>query len=292
MIRTSRNPGNFAHSSMGRAEYSLTGWRTFRFGDSEVVTENPRSVCTITETATTTVATFATSHSMLINKSPMFGYVAAIPLRTPEGRLLAFGDPFTLKTRLELISISGDSTATTEASQTDKSKPQILVGICANASDFDGTTNEHHAMGWRNKAISSSGHAIDRTPVIIYSELESDGTGITLNNITSGVSTGTNIFETDFNIGPDVDANNNAHISFQVFADSGDDFSTANGGSHGFKTDLLVENQTFSSATGQVYLFCAVSDCNEVDSVSSACVVTFRVTYMVEGDPVNGWGTS
>tara|TARA_R100000315_G_C5230306_1_gene141362 strand:- start:1059 stop:1940 length:882 start_codon:yes stop_codon:yes gene_type:complete len=286
-------PGNFSHTSLGSAKHAHTGWRQFMFTDSQVTIEDPSSVISsMVETTGNSVATFATTHSVTLDKSPLLGYVGIMPLLTPEGAPLTFGDPFLLRTRIELISISGDSTSTTESSATNKSKPQIAIGIAENASDADSTTNRHMLFGWRCKADSAQSEAIDESPAGIYCRLETDGDGHLVSSF-SGLNDGANLFEANFFVGPDHDAADNTHMAYQVFADSnhGTPYDKAGGGSRGYATTSFNTSQGFDAAAGQAYIYACVSDCNTVSSASSACVVTFRLWYMVEADIARGWGT-
>lgn len=289
----SRNlaPGNFSHNSVGRAKYARTGWQRFRMLDNDCTVEDPQSVAgTVTENATTTSFTFA-AHTATADKSPILGYVSVKPLRDSEGRLLTFSDCFTLRLRFELISISGDHTSST--SGTTKSKPQVLFGICANASDIDADDNKHMSFGWRCKADSTQSEPIDQTPVLLKCNLQTDGTGQIVTNVTSGMGTGSNLFEGQMCVGPDLDDGNNSHMINQVYGDSGEDFDRASGSTLAFQNTGLNANQA-NWGTGPVHLFFAVGDCNATNGASTVCTIVYRASYMVEASTFEngGYGTS
>tara|TARA_R100000329_G_scaffold82425_1_gene70157 strand:- start:1538 stop:2413 length:876 start_codon:yes stop_codon:yes gene_type:complete len=291
MIRTSRAPGNFSHTSLGKSTHATLGWQRFRLLDSDVITEqnDPVILSSIVENANSTVVTYNKTHNTThASTSPIAaGDIFAKPLRDAEGRLVSFADPFTLRIRLELISMTGDYRATTG---TDKAKPQILIGVCANASDFDATTNKHMAFGWRNKAESSSSQAIDHTPVLLkLAHTQNDGDGHLITNLAGSYDTGTNLYEGQIIVGPDTDISDNAAILCQGYHDSGDDFSKANVAYQLTRLDDVDNN----CGAGQVYLFIAIADTNALNNGSSTdCVMTIRFSYMLDADPVNGWGTS
>ena len=284
-------PGNFSHTSVGRSKHARTGWQRFRMLDSDCTIEDPQSVAgTVTENATTTSFTYA-AHTATADQSPIMGYVAVKPLRDSEGRLLTFDDCFSLRLRIELISISGDHTSTTSGDT--KSKPQILFGVCANATDIDADDNKHMSFGWRCKSDSTQSEPIDQTPVLLKCTLQTDGTGQVVTNVTSGIGTGTNIFEGQMCIGPDHDDSNNSHMINQVYGDAGEDFDRASGSTLGFQNTGLNASQG-NWGSGQVYLYFAVADCNATDSASTVCTFVFRASYMVEASTIeNGrYGTS
>ncbi len=284
-------PGNFSHTSVGRSKHARTGWQRFRMLDSDCTIEDPQSVAgTVTENATTTSFTFA-SHTATADKSPIMGYVSVKPLRDSEGRILTFSDCFSLRLRIELISISGDHTSTT--SGTTKSKPQVLFGVCANASDIDADDNKHLSFGWRCKADSNQSETIDKTPVLLKCSLQTDGTGQVVSNVTSGISDGTKILESEISIGPDLDAASNSSMVNQVYGDSSEDFDKASGGALALQDTALNVNQG-NWGTGPVHLFFAVGDCNATSGASTVCTFVFRASYMVEASTFEngGFGTS
>ena len=291
-----RVPGEFSRTNMGRALHSHTGWQRFRFTDAGVVTEEPTDVLdgAPVETTGNTVVTFKTSHS-LNSEHPIDGYVGAIPLKTPEGTPLKFGDPFSLKVMIELISISGTYTGSTS---TTASKPQVCMGIGMNASDFDSDSNRHFVYGWRNNAGGSED--IDEDGRWIYSSLASGGSGqVTTNN---GAGDDSVLFIGQFFVGPDMTDGSggaeahNAHLVRQEFADSNHTTpyspgEAATGGSN-MTAASLNQNQGFNDGAAPVYLYACISDKNHLSgTASSACVVTCRLWYMVEADILGGWGT-
>jgi len=292
MARRSTMTGNFSHSSMGREKHARTGWQRFRLLDSDNIIEDPQSVAgTVTENATSTSFTFA-QHTATSDKSPILGYVAAKPLRDSEGRLLTFADCFSLRVRIELITMSGDFTSST--SGTTKNKPEVLFGICQNSSDFDSDTNKHLSVGWRNRADSNQSETIDEAPVLLKCSLQTDGTGQIVTTVTSGIGDGTKIIEAQICVGPDLDKNgNNSQMISQVYGPASEDFLLASDGSNGFgNTDLNLNQGNFGS--GQIYLFFAVSDCNSTNSSSSLCTFQWRASYMIEASTFQdgGYGTS
>ena len=296
MPRLSRVPGNFSHTSLGRSKHARTGWQRFRLLDSEHILQEPSGTAnpldSITENATTTTVVYKTTHNVTLDQSPMIGFVSGKPLRDSDGRLLTFADCFSLRIRLENISLSGDYTDATVSSTTDKTKPQILFGVCAN-SNFDDTTNKHIGMGFRNRARSSSGEDVDgRDPRFLSGFLESDGDGFSTTTNSSG-DDGTNLFEAQIAIGPDLDAAANTLMVFQQYGDAGENFDVASGNSAAFQSKNLSVNQG-NFGTNQVFLFVAVSDCNNVSGASTACTYQFRCSYMVEAATFEdgGFGTS
>lgn len=285
-------PGNFSHTSVGRSKHARTGWQRFRMLDSDSIIEDPQSVAdTVTENATSTSFTFA-QHTATADKSPIMGYVSAKPLRDSEGRLLSFSDCFSLRVRIELISLSGHFKSSTDGSTTE-SKPQCLFGVCANSSNFDADDNKHMSMGWRNKADSDQGESIDTSPVLLKCTLQTDGTGQVITNVTGGIGGGTKIFESQYIVGPDLDDGNNSHMINQVYGPASEDFDRASGSTLAFQNTGLNANQG-NWGTGQVYLFFAVSDCNSVNSSADPCTFVFRASYMVEASTFEngGFGTS
>ena len=286
-----RVPGEFRRTNTGRALHSHTGWQRFRFTDDGVVTEEPTDVLdgAPVETTGNTVVTFKTSHS-LNSEHPIAGDVGAIPLKTPEGMPLKFGDPFSLKVMIELISISGTYTGSTS---TTASKPQVCMGIGTNASDFDNDSNRHFVYGWRNNAGGSE--TIDEDGRWIYSSLATGGSGqVTTNNASGDDSV---LFIGQFFVGPDMTDGSggaeahNAHLIRQEFADSNHSTKFEPGNSN-MTSAGLNSAQGFNDAAAQVYLYACVSDKNHLSgTASSACVVTFRLWYMVEADILGGWGT-
>ena len=291
MIRTSRVPGNFSHTSMGKSTHATLGWQRFRLLDSDVIAEqeSPSILSSVVENATSTVVTYNKTHNQAPSStSPLqIGDIYAKPLRDSEGRLVTFANPFTLRLRLELISMTGDSRSD---SGTDKPKPQILIGVCADSSDFNDSTNKHMAFGWRNKRDSDESEDIDEAPVLLrYAHTQDDGDGFTVINLAGSYDDGTNIYEGTLFVGPDTDKADNASILCQAYHDSGDNFQKAN---VAFQHETLndVDN---NPGTGQVFLFVAVSDSNATNNAGGTdCVMTFRFSYMIDADPVNGWGTS
>jgi hypothetical protein len=286
---------------MGKSTHSTLGWQRFRLLDSDVIAKSQADyasdnsltsrnavLSSVVENATTTVATYNKQHGNTANKSPMeTGDIYAKPLRDAEGRLLTFSDPFALRLRLELINMTGDSTGTT--SGTTKPKPQVLIGVCANATNFQASTNKHATFGWRNKRDDGGSELVDETPVWLTCHTDNDGDGWTLVNTANSYNDGTNIFEGTLFFGPDTDIGNNSSIMAQAYHDAGEDFIKANVGYQHLKLDDADNNL----GTGQVYLLIALADCNATDnSGGNDCVFTFRYSYMVDGDPVNGWGTS
>ena len=291
MIRTSRVPGNFSHTSMGKSTHATLGWQRFRLLDSDVITEqnSPVILSSIVENATSSVVTYNKTHGTTHSStSPLAaGDIFAKPLRDAEGRLVTFAHPFALRLRLELISMTGDSRSD---SGTDKPKPQILVGVCADSSNFDNSTNKHMAFGWRNKRDSAQSENIDEAPVLLrYAHTQDDGDGFTVINLAGSYDDGTNIYEGMLFVGPDTDKADNASIFCQAYHDSGDNFQKAN---VAFQNETLNDTDN-NPGTGQVHLFIAIADTNAVNNAGGTdCVMTFRFSYMIDADPVNGWGTS
>jgi hypothetical protein len=291
---------------MGKPTHAYTGWRRFNFQSSELTkaAEDPDGIiASVVENATTTVVTYnafsGSSSGLPTDKAPIHGYTAAIPLKTAEGVGISFGDPFILKVRIELINMTGDSRS---SAGSDKSKPQVSFGICENAANFayddvaaqTNGTNRNVYIGWRNKRDSSASESITETPVMLYGGLSTGGSEHeNFGKRNSGITDGTTIIEGAIHVGPDLGADKNTYVSIQGFASSGDDYSTCNGGGNSYKVQSFNTNQGFDADT-QVYLFCSLGDCNTLSSSGSrdAAVVTLRMTYLVEADPIRGWGTS
>ena len=311
MARRSTIPGNFSHTSLGKATHSRLGWQIFRIDDPDVVYKSQadfasdngltaRNAVLATDgkvqNATNTVFTYNKTHANDDGKGPVeTGDVFAMPLRDAEGRLLNLNDPFCLRLRIELISMTGDSqssTSGTSGATTNslKPRPQLAFGLCANSTNFQSSTNKHIAYGWRNRRESASSELVDEEPVLITEcRTDTDGDGFTVTTISSGYADGHNIFEGMIFIGPDATEAKNAGIVTQAFKDAGDYFDRSN---QSYKFELL-DNDNNQLGTGQAYLFVAVGDCNSTNNPSGTdCVLTVRLSYMVEGDPVNGWGTS
>jgi len=283
---------------MGNKKFAHPGWRRFRFTDAGVVTEEPTDVIdTIVETTGNTVITFLNQHT-LNSEHPVDGYVGAIPLKSPEGVPLSFGDPFSLKVMIELISISGSYTG---VSNNSSSKPQICMGIGMNASDFDNDSNRHFVYGWRNNAGGSE--TIDEDGRWMYSMLATGGSGQGTANGGSGDDSV--LFIGQFFVGPDMTNGSggaeasNAHLVRQEFADSNHstpyqpgEAASPTSGSNVTAVGMNA-NQGFNDVAAQVYLYACISDKNLLSSDDgNPCVVTCRLWYMVEADFTLGWGTS
>ena len=183
--------------------------------------------------------------------------------------------------------MTGDSTPNT--SGTTKPRPQLAFGLCANSTNFQSSTNKHVAYGWRNRRDSTGSELVDEEVVLITecrTDTDGDGFVLTTKQISGDDH---NILEAMIFIGPDANESKNAGIVTQVFKDSGNNFDRSNT-SYEFE---MLENDNNQLGTGQAYLFVAVGDCNATDNSSGTdCVLTVRLSYMVEADPVNGWGTS
>ena len=303
MARRSTIPGNFSHTSLGKATHSRLGWQIFRIDDPDVIYKSQadfasdngltaRNAVLATDgkvqNATNTVFTYNKTHQNAANKSPLeSGDVFAMPLRDAEGRLLSLNDPFCLRLRIELISMTGDSISTNSGST--KPRPQLAYGLWANSTNFQSSTNKHLAYGWRNRRESSSSELVDEEIVVITectTQTDGDGFIFSTKQITGDDH---NILEAMIFIGPDANESKNAGIVTQVFKDSGNNFDRSNT-SYEFE---MLENDNNQLGTGQAYLFVAVSDTIPLNNASGTdCVLTVRLSYMVEADPVNGWGTS
>jgi len=288
MSSNSRITGNIALQTTGRNSPVEKGWRQFFFTDPRCVVESEGGDCvaSVVETTGNTVITFQTDHSGG-TLFPLDGYVAGMPLITPEGNTITFGSPFVLKVMIELISIAGDYD---NAANSGKTNAIMTMGICMNASDFDASDNRHYGYGV--KLMCEGSEAIEEDAKWTVDHLETDGGGLdeTSGNAFSG-SHNPKLFIGQFSVGPDMaTAASNVILTHQEYKASGDDYLIP-------VSNLTVEsrnaNQGFNDAPTTVTLYAAVQD-KETASISgnTACVVTARFWYMVEADFHNLWGGS
>ena len=287
-----RVPGEFSRSNVGVSRFARTGWQRFRFSDAGTTTEHGdvAVINTVVETTGNTVFTYLNTHACS-SIYPTDGYIGIIPLKTPEGIPLTFGDPFILRCRIELLAISGDYE---DGSDTSKGRPQLAMGIGTNASDVEATSNRHIMFGWRNGAAGAQD--IDEDGRNFVSHLSTNGSGHALVHNSAGDDVV--IYEGEFFVGPDLTdgsggaENANAHLVRQEYRDSQDGSPFERGGSNSTVV-ALNGNQGFNDATGQVYLYASASDMNTLSSDDGdPCVVTCRFWYMVEAAFIQGYGTS
>ena len=288
MSNHSRIPGNIALQTTGRNSPVEKGWRQFFFTDPRCVVESEGGDCvaSVVETTGNTVITFQTDHSGG-TLFPLDGYVAGKPLLTPEGNTITFGSPFVLKVMVELISITGDYD---NAANSGKTNAIMTMGICMNASDFDASDNKH--FGYGAKLMCEGTESIEEDVKWTVDHLETDGGGLdeSSGNAFNGVNNA-KLFVGQFMVGPDMaPQNGNAILTHQEYKALGDNYAIP---SSGMSVTHLNANQGFDDAPTTVTLYAAVQD-KEVGSISgnTACVVTARFWYMVEGDFHNLWGGS
>tara|TARA_R110001592_G_C13115628_1_gene745377 strand:- start:423 stop:1160 length:738 start_codon:yes stop_codon:yes gene_type:complete len=242
----------------------------------------------VVETTGNTVITFQTGHSGG-TVFPIEGYVAGMPLTTPEGDTVTFGSPFVLKTMIELVSISGDHS---DQGGTHATQPTISMGICMNASDFDADDNRHLGSGLRISSNSASSEAVEEDLRMTTDSLQTDGSGkiTAAGNAYSG-SNNPKLSISEFEVGPDMATETaNAIVTHQQFMASGDNYLVPNQAMGIASTNA---NQGFNDAATTVTLYTAIQDM-ETDAFSgnTACVLTVRFWYMVEADFHNLWGGS
>ena len=292
-----RIPGNIANSTVGKDRYVEKGWRQFFLSDPRCVLQNDTGVtvssnnavpCSINESTGNTVITFLTGHDGG-TAFPIDGYVAGMPLRTDEGDIITFGTPFTLKTMIEVISMTGDHS---DQSGEHMTQPTISMGICMNSSDFDADDNRHMGSGYRFMSRSSGSEAAEEDIKWTVDSLQTDGSGkiTSAGNAYSG-SNNTKLHIAEFHVGPDMATESaNAILVHQEFKASGDGFTVSNAS---IDTDSFNANQGFNDAGTTVTLYAAIQDM-ETDAFSgnTACVLTVRFWYMVEADFHNLWGGS
>mgnify|MGYP003651564469 CR=1 FL=1 len=285
-----RIPGNIANATVGRDRYVEKGWRQFFLSDSRCVVESEGGDCvaSVVETTGNTVITFQTGHSGG-TVFPIEGYVAGMPLTTPEGDTVTFGSPFVLKTMIELVSISGDHS---DQGGTHATQPTISMGICMNASDFDADDNRHLGSGLRISSNSASSEAVEEDLRMTTDSLQTDGSGkiTAAGNAYSG-SNNPKLSISEFEVGPDMATETaNAIVTHQQFMASGDNYLVPNQAMGIASTNA---NQGFNDAATTVTLYTAIQDM-ETDAFSgnTACVLTVRFWYMVEADFHNLWGGS
>lgn len=287
-----RIPGNIANATVGRDRYAEKGWRQFFFSDPRCVVESEGGdlVASVVETSGNTVITFLTDKGQDVGSAfPIEGYVAGMPLTTPEGDIITFGTPFVLKTMIELVSISGDCS---DQSGENMTQPTISMGICMNASDFDADDNRHLATGLRICSQSSANEAVEEDIRMTSDSLQTGGSGkiTAAGNAYSG-SNNAKISISEFEVGPDMATQTaNALVTHQQFMASGNNFLVPN---QGLSIASTGPNQGFNDAATTVTLYAAIQDM-EYDAFSgnTACVLTVRFWYMVEADFHNLWGGS
>jgi hypothetical protein len=232
------------------------------------------------------VITFQTGHSGG-TAFAIEGYVAAMPLTTPEGNPITFGSPFTLKTMIELVSIAGDYS---DSSGEHMTQPTISMGICMNASDFDADDNRHLGSGLRIMANGSE--SVEEDLKMTTDSLQTDGSGkITAAGNAYVGSNNSKISISEFEVGPDMATQTaNALVTHQQFMPSGSNFVVPN---QVLSIASTNSNQGFNDAATAVTLYAAIQDM-ETDAFNgnTACVLTVRFWYMVEADFHNLWGGS
>ena len=303
MARRSTTTGNFSHTSLGRNWHARKGWRRFFFTDSRCRQQNDQGVlvggnasapCTVDESSGNTVFTFLTDHDGAISDVTLDGLVAGMPLLTDEGSVLTFDKPFVLKTMIELISISGDYSDTSE----EMTQPQITMGLTEETGvDFASESARFIGTGARICARSSQSQVVNHDVKYITESLATGGSG---QLITSAVSAGTGssgckLFISEFQVGPDLaTSTNNTRVIRQAFQASGNNYVIPVSGLTEISTN---SNQGFDSGSTPVTLYAAVQDkeghgTNQTVSGNTACVLTCRLWYMVEADYYNGFGGS
>lgn len=297
MARRSTIPGNFSHTSLGRDYHTQKGWRRFYFSDSRCRLQNDQGVtvsssdaapCSVDESSGNTVITFLTAHDGAGSLFTVDGFVGGIPLLTDEGSVLTFGKPFTLKTMIELVSISGDHSDT---SGEDMTQPCITMGLTMETGvDFANDTSRHIGSGVQIGARSSSSETVGEDAKYFTEQTADSGSGGQIRQ-SAVTSDNCKLYITEFQVGPDMSTSDgNTRILRQAFKASGDDYATPTN----TMTDLDGTNHSgFNNANTEVTLYAAIADVEQdAFSGNTACVVTCRLWYMVEGDFYNGFGGS
>ncbi len=294
-----RSPGNFSHTSLGRNWHARKGWRRFFFSDSRcrlqddqgiTVSSNAEAPCTVDESSGNTVITFKATHDGNTSGFTLDGFVGGITLLTDEGSVITCGTPLTLKTMIELISISGDSS---DFGSEHRTQPCISMGLTMETgNDFANDTSRHIGSGVQIGARNS------RNPPETVGEDAKYYTEQTADNANGGQSRSSavtsdncKLYITEFQVGPDMaTSDGNTRISRQCFKASGDNYATP--------TDNMTHVETtnhsgFNNANTPLTLYAAISD-HETDAFTNndPCIVTCRLWYMVEADYYNGFGGS
>lgn len=264
---------------------------------ANITTEDPNSYLgTVVETSGNTVLTFAdgiaaTGSSKLV---PAQGWVAILPLMGPTGSPVTFGNPFMLKTMIELIDISGSYS---KKNGDNKNTPQISMGIGMDGSDVDSISNRHMFAGYRLQTWDTKD--ITYQARIMYGSLNTSGTGHTTSTVGS-YQTNFDVFITNYLMGPDLvgefdgDAEGfNYSYEYNTWADANGRGGNVDVWERGPTPPLLQSLnrlQGFNADT-QVYLYLSLTDCDTSANNGSLtpATLTCRFWYMVGGD-TNGWG--
>ena len=292
MSRNSRVPGDFAHSSVGKARLVNRGWQQFMMTHPECVIEDPLNQCTggdgtIVETSGATVFTFADGHDGGSTVA-IDGCVAFKPLRDAFGEEVNYGvTPFTLRMVLELISISGDY-----GNGANDNEPMIVCGIAQQFADFDHAGASFMAVGYRLNCTGSEDIMKDSDAIVV--SRTTSGSGQRTEDHTTAHDNHP-IMSMTFTCGPDLDADANCYGSFVALQPVGGsdpfDAHAANpwsGASGGFSNLRLNANQGTFTAPNSVKIFVAVTDKSASNGDSTPAVVTFKVHYLVSAAPAGG----
>jgi len=292
MSRISRVPGDFAHSSVGKARLVNRGWQQFMMTHPECVIEDPLNQCTggdgtIVETSGATVFTFADGHDGGSTVA-IDGCVAFKPLEDAFGEVVNYGQPFTLRMVIELISISGDY-----GSGTNNTMPMIVCGIAQQFSDFDAAGASFLAIGYRLNCTGSEDIAVDADAIVV--SRATSGSGQRTQDDTTGHDDHP-IMSMKFICGPDLDADGNCYGSFVALQPVGgsDPFDALTNNPWYSQASMdnlgLNANQGTFTAGNSVKIFVAVTDKTASNGDSTPATVTFKVHYLVSAAPA--WGGS
>lgn len=313
MSYSSRIPGNIALQNTGRNRLEEKGWRRFFLTDPRCRLQNDQGVtvgsnsaapCTINEDTGNTVITFLAAHSGCVaGRHSMDQYVAGMPLRTDEGEILTFGKPFTLKTMIELISISGDHSDTDETLShlpRYRTHPAVTMGLTAETgNNFANDTSRFIGSGVQIGARNRQSEGIHEDSRWLTEQTEDNSSG-GQDRSAGGSSHNCILFVTEFRVGPDMSTSDgNTRILRQCFRGSGSNY--AHGDSNTVTDYDGTDKSGFNDANTEVTIYAAISDVREeafgngiqnATSDNTPCVVTCRLWYMVEADYHNGWGGS
>ena len=294
--------GNFSHTNLGRNWHARKGWRRFFFSDSRcrlqndqgvTVSGNPAAPCSVDESSGNTVFTFLSGHSGAIAGGfSLDGLVAGMPLLTDEGSVLTFDKPFVLKTMIELISISGDSSDTDEGSSNPpqfRTHPQVTMGLTEETGvDFANDSARHISSGVRIGARNRQSETVGEDAKYLIETLASGGSGQAATTVSSDNCI---LYISEFHIGPDMaTSTNNTRVFRQCFKASGDNYVIPVAALTDVDTNA---NQGFDNGNLPVTLYAAVQDIRtDAFSGNTPCVLTCRLWYMVEADYYNGFGGS